>query len=99
MKFHKSLAEFVELLEVVVPLWLGSLRNIVQLSILELTLVHEATDMQYDEIRIREIRMISIDSCFLIAHSYKKLLARVELIKLIELQDSTSVSLVETKVG
>jgi hypothetical protein len=48
VKFHKSLAEFVGLLPVVVPLWPGSLRNIVQLSVLEIALLHEATDMLYD---------------------------------------------------
>jgi hypothetical protein len=67
MPVHKSLAEFVELLEVALPLRLGSLRNIIQSTVLELALAHEANDMQHDETRTREMRMISIHLCFLIA--------------------------------
>ena len=86
VKFHKSLAEFVGLLLVEAPLWFGLYRNIVQSPVLELALEHEATDMQPDWIRIREMRIISIHLSFLNCHPYRKSHVRIEYIKLIELR-------------
>jgi hypothetical protein len=60
------LTEFVGILQVVQPLWLESWRNIVHSSVPEIALALEATDMQYDLIKMSEMGMISSHSrlCF-----------------------------------
>jgi len=47
--------------------------------------------MQDDEIRVRKIRMVSIDLCFLIVTIQETACWRLQYIKLIELQEASTV--------
>ena len=67
MAFHRSLAELAEPSAFAVLLWFVSWRNMGQELLQGLVLVLELTDAQHDRIRIKEMRTISIQLCFLIA--------------------------------
>lgn len=65
VKFQMRIAEFKGLLPATAPLWLGSPRNIDQSPVIGLALVHEATEMQHEETKTKQIKIIGIQTLFL----------------------------------